>query len=139
MVERQNLLKLTSGVLKRISDKQVDKYFLKMIKSVNDFNFVVIVNKKAIGHISLNKRKNGWYETQIVIGEKEYWGKGYGTKAIKQLIKKFKPNKSKICLEVRPDNLRAIKSYKKCGFKEIKIISYPKNKYLPKTLRMELV
>lgn len=135
----KDLLKLTSGVLKKISDKQIDKYFSQKIKSIDDFNFIITVNKKAIGHISLNKKKNNWYETQIIIGEKDYWGKGYGTKAIKQLIKEAKTKKiSRIYLEVRPDNLRAIRSYKKCGFREIKIINYPKNKFLSKTLKMRL-
>lgn len=135
----KNLLKLTSGVLKKISDKEIDKYFLKMIKSINDSNFVIIIDKKVIGHISLNKRKNGWHETQIVIGEKQYWGKGYGMESIKRLIKRARlKGIAKIYLEVRPDNPRAINSYKKCGFEEMRMINYPKNKFLPKILRMEL-
>lgn len=85
------------------------------------------------------KRKNGWYETQIIIGEKKYWNKNYGTKAIQLLIKKAKKlGILKIYLEVRPNNLRAIATYEKCGFKKSRIKKYPKNKYLPETLRMEL-
>jgi len=135
----KELLKLTSGILKLISDKEVGKYFLAILRSKNDYNFIIIIDKKVIGHISLVKRKNNWYETQIVIGEKKYWGKGYGPKAISSLIKKAKRlGISKIYLEVRPDNIRAIKSYENCGFQKIKTIKYPKNKYLSETLRMEL-
>lgn len=36
----------------------------------------------------------------------------------------------------RPDNTRAIKAYEKCGFKKAGIKKYPKNKYLPQTLKM---
>jgi RimJ/RimL family protein N-acetyltransferase len=86
------------------------------------------------------KRKDNWHETQIIIGEKEYWGRDYGTEAIRQLIKKAKSKEIlKIYLEVRPDNIRAIRAYEKCGFQKAGLKKYPRNKYLPSTLRMELV
>lgn len=135
----KELLKLTSGILKSISDKEVDKYFHDILHSKRGCHFIIILNGKIIGHISLVKRKNNWYETQIVIGEKKYWGKGYGPEAIKLLIQKAKRLKiSKIYLEVRPTNIRAIRAYENCGFHKVKTVLYPKNKYLPKTLRMEL-
>ncbi|MDP3052610.1 MAG: GNAT family N-acetyltransferase [bacterium] len=135
----KELLKLTSGILDSISDKKVEKYFLNILNSKTDYNFILTLNKKAIGHISLVKRNNKWHETQIVIGEKKYWNKGYGTKTIQILIKKAEQlGISKIFLEVRPTNLRAIKAYEKCGFVKAGIKKYPKNKYLPETLRMEL-
>jgi len=99
----------------------------------------VIADREIIGHISLVKRRNDWHETQIVIGEKKYWSKGLGSSAIKTLIRKAKKNGiSNIYLEVRPTNLRAIRAYEQCGFQKVKIVKYPKNKYLPETLRMEL-
>ena len=135
----KELLKLTSGILKLISDQKVDKYFQAILDNKNDYNFMMIADREAIGHISLVKRRNDWHETQIVIGEKKYWGKGFGSKAIKILIIKAKKiGISKIYLEVRPTNLRAIMAYEQCGFQKVKIIKYPKNKYLPETLRMEL-
>lgn len=137
----KELLKLTSGILKRISVQKVDKYFRNILKNKKDYHFMISLNKRVIGHISLSKskRKNNWYETQIVIGEKKYWGKNYGSKAIKLLMQKAKhPKISKIYLEVRTTNIRAIRAYEKCGFQKVRIVFYPKNKYLPKTLRMEL-
>lgn len=133
------LLKLTSGILRSISDKEVGKYFLTMLQSKNDYNFIIMLDKKVIGHISLVKRKNNWYETQIIIGEKKYWSKGCGTKAIQMLIKKAKRfGISKIFLGVRPANLRAINAYEKCGFIKVGMKKYPQNKYLPELLRMRL-
>lgn len=133
------MIKFTSGRPKLISDKKVDKYFLMIIDGKNDHHFMIILGRKVIGHIALIKKKNKWYETLIIIGEKKYWNKGYGTAAIKQLIKKAESKGiAKIYLEVRPNNSRAIRAYEKCGFKEVGIRKYPKNKYLPKTLRMEL-
>ncbi len=100
---------------------------------------MITVGGQTIGHISLSKRSNNWHETQVVIGEKKYWSKGYGQEAFQILIKKAKKiDISKIYLEVRPTNTRAIRAYVKCGFRAIKIIKYPKNKYLSETLRMEI-
>ena len=135
----KDLLKLTSGILKRITDKEVSEYFLKILASKSDFHYIILAGRKVIGHIALEKRKSGWYETQIVIGEKNYQSKGYGTKAIKLLINKAKKtNIEKIYLEVRSNNVRAIKAYEKCGFRKAGIKKYPKNKYLPQTLKMAL-
>ena len=135
----KELLKLTSGILKRVSDKEVDKYFQNILKTKDDYHFMIVLNKKTIGHISLAKRRNSWYETQIIIGEKKYFGKGYGSKAIGILIKKAKRlGISKVYLEVRPNNTKAIRAYEKCGFQKVKVVCYPKNRYLPKTLKMEL-
>lgn len=135
----KTLIKLTSGILKRISDQEVDKYFENILKNKKDYHFIITLGKKVIGHITLAKRKNNWYETQIIIAEKKYWGKGYGSQSIKFIIKKANQLKIfKIYLEVRITNIRAIRAYERCGFKKVKTILYPKNKYLPKTLRMEL-
>ncbi len=134
------LLKLTSGELNRISDKEVDEYFDAIYKTANFLEFMINLGQKTIGHISLVKRKNDWHETQIVIGDKKYWGKGSGTKAILLLMQKAKRLKiHKIFLEVRPTNKRAIKAYGNSGFIRKRIKKYPKNKNLPKTLRMERI
>ena len=62
--------------------------------------------------------KSSKVELGILIGNKEYWGKGYGTDAVKLLIKFIfeEMNINKIYLNVFSHNKRAIKSYKKCGF-----------------------
>lgn len=133
------LLRLTSGVLESISDKEVDEYFKDILNSKNDFHFLIILGGKVLGHVSLSKRGDGWYETQIIIGEREYRGKGYGSESIKLLIKEAKIfGIIKIYLEVRPDNERAIRAYEKCGFLKVGKVEYKKNKFLPETLRMEL-
>jgi len=136
----KDLLKMTSGILKPISDKEVDEYFAAIYKNPSSLEFMIDLGAKAIGHISLVKRKNNWHETQMVIGDKKFWDKGYGTKAILLLMQKAKRLKiQKIFLEVRPTNARAIKAYENSGFIRKKIKKYPKNKNLPETLRMERV
>lgn len=134
----KELIKFTSGVFKPISDKKVEKYFSKMFVSKQNYHFMIFVKEKVIGHISLLRRTRDWYETQIVIGEKNYWNKGFGAQAIRLLLKKAEGlGIRKIYLEVRSTNIRAIKAYKKCSFIATRIKKYPRNKYLPETLKME--
>lgn len=133
----RGLIALTSGNFKPITDKEVEKYFRGMLGSKTDHHFMVDLDKQTIGHISLSKRRNNSYETQIIIGNKKYWGKGYGVKAIKLLITKAKRlNINRIYLEVRPENIRAIKAYTKVGFQPKSIKKYPKNPHQPETLKM---
>ena len=128
----KTLLKLTSGILKPISDKEITKYFFAILQNKNDYHFLIRADKKVIGHVSLVKRNGNRYETQIIIGEKKYWNKGYGAKAIKILMNKAKRlGIPKIFLEVRPTNLRAIKAYEKCGFIKSGVKKYPKNRNKP--------
>ncbi|MBC7338495.1 MAG: GNAT family N-acetyltransferase [Firmicutes bacterium] len=57
-------------------------------------------------------------ELGIFIGEKEYWGQGYGTDAIRTLLRfAFDAmNFHRIYLRVNADNVRAQRCYEKCGF-----------------------
>lgn len=135
----KDLIELTSGDTNPISDQEIDQYFQAILDSKTDYYFMIAADKEIIGHISLSRRENDWYEIQIVIGQKEYWNQGYGTAAIKLLIDKVDHlGASKIYLEVRPTNVRAIGAYENCGFKRIKIISHHEDDHLPETLRMEL-
>lgn len=135
-----SLLKLTSGNLKRISDQEADEYFAALLnKGTIDRHYIITKNGVAIGHIALEHRKDNWYETQIVIGEKREQNKGYGTRAIQQLLHKAKRDGiNKIYLEVRPNNMRAIQVYERVGFKKDMIKHYPNNKYLRRVVRMVL-
>jgi len=136
----KTLLKLTSGILKPISDQEIKKYFNEMLDDKKARHYLILLNgKKTIGHIAFHRKKDKSWETQIIIGEKKYWGKGYGTDAINLGLKKIRKSKyKKIYLEVRPDNLRAIKAYEKCGFTARGLKRYPKNKFLPVVLKMSL-
>lgn len=58
-------------------------------------------------------------EFGIMIGEKSYWNHGYGTEAVRLLLRHgFNTlNLNKIYLHVFDDNPRAIRAYEKAGFK----------------------
>ncbi|CAM4273261.1 acetyltransferase [Bacillus manliponensis] len=57
-------------------------------------------------------------ELGIAIGDKRYWGKGYGIAALYEMMKigfqQF--HLEKIWLRVDADNMKAIKSYERAGF-----------------------
>ncbi|WP_097025959.1 GNAT family N-acetyltransferase [Clostridium peptidivorans] len=84
----------------------------------------------AIEHLETNKyiggcgiQKVNWISrvatVGIMIGDKDYWGKGYGTDAMKVLMQFIFKNMNinKIRLSTFSFNERAKKSYEKCGFK----------------------
>ena len=55
-----------------------------------------------------------------MIGDKSYWGKGYGREAINLLLQyafQYR-NQHKVWLRVNENNKRAINSYRACGFVE---------------------
>lgn len=57
-------------------------------------------------------------EIGIVIGEKEYWNKGYGTKALNLVLKHGYEslNLNRISLQVYSLNERVMRAYNKVGF-----------------------
>lgn len=86
------------------------------------YNFAIedIENNKYIGGCGIQQVDwlNRVATVGIMIGYKDYWGKGYGTDAMKVLIKFLfdDMNINKIRLSTFSFNERAINSYKKCGF-----------------------
>ncbi len=90
-----------------------------------NFQFAIIrtADNELIGNCGFNKidQVNGTGNIGIFIGEEENRGKGYGTEALKLLISFGFDylNLNNIMLSVYSFNERAIKCYKKLGFKEI--------------------
>jgi RimJ/RimL family protein N-acetyltransferase len=74
-----------------------------------------------IGNIGLHNpsERNHHTELGIVIGEKEYWSKGYGADAIKTMLRYCfdELNYHRVYLRVYDFNARGIHCYEKCGFK----------------------
>ena len=97
----------------------------KLSKEGYHFSIVKLSNDELIGICGLLKvdQVNKTAEVGIFIGNKRYWGKGYGTEAINLLLDySFNLlNLNSIFLRVHSFNKRAITCYKKSGFKEIGI------------------
>jgi RimJ/RimL family protein N-acetyltransferase len=75
---------------------------------------------RLIGEIALKNidHRIGDAELTIAIGDKSYWGRGYGTDASRTLIRyAFEQlNLRRLTLYVHDFNARAIRVYEKCGF-----------------------
>jgi len=85
----------------------------------NDWRFAIeTLDGKHIGSCSLYNHDGKLIQLGIRIGDKNYWGKGYGTEAVNILTNYCFSMMSveSIWLKVLPSNARAIKCYEKCGF-----------------------
>ncbi|MGM0365625.1 MAG: GNAT family N-acetyltransferase [Actinomycetota bacterium] len=110
-----------------LNKQQEDEWYQFMKRSKNDLAFAIeTTTGRYIGNCALHKIN--WFrktaEFGIVIGEKNYWNKGYGTEAVKIVIS-YATRKLKlrsIVLNVYEYNKRAIKAYQKCGFLLKKIL-----------------
>lgn len=101
-----------------------EEEFIKSQKSnqKGEYKFAIedLEAKKYIGGCGINDVN--WLTrvatVGIMIGDKDYWGKGYGSDAMQVLIKFIfeDMNMRKIRLSAFSFNERALKCYTKCGF-----------------------
>tara|TARA_B100001939_G_C16928469_1_gene612861 strand:+ start:271 stop:795 length:525 start_codon:yes stop_codon:yes gene_type:complete len=102
------------------STETVIKYFKKKKNSKNDILFAICKkNNEHIGNIGLHKIKNQSAQYGILLGKK-YQSKGYGTRALKLLIKYAftKLFFKKIYTYIDNRNFKSIKITKKNYFKK---------------------
>ncbi len=88
----------------------------------NGMQFAIEADGKFIGQCALFRLDEvaQTCELGIAIGDKSYWGRGYGSDAIRTLLEyAFRlRNIRKVSLTVNGTNTRAIHAYQKCGFQE---------------------
>ena len=102
-----------------------ERWFESLAERKDDFVFAVeaLVDEQwvHIGNIGLESVdwKNRFCTFGIALGEKEYWGKGYGTKAVRTALRYAfdELNLHRVELEVFAYNPRAIRCYEKAGFR----------------------
>ncbi|MCI1593646.1 GNAT family N-acetyltransferase [Heyndrickxia oleronia] len=105
--------------------KEETKSWIKMcINKTNGYEQKAIETEEGrhIGWIDLKNidKLNKHAELGVAIGDKTYWGKGYGFSAMKEMLQwGFNElDLNKIWLRVEVDNEKAIKSYKRIGYVE---------------------
>jgi RimJ/RimL family protein N-acetyltransferase len=102
------------------SPKTIIEWFEKDAENEITFAIRTLEGDRLIGMVSLSKPDlagNSW--VGIGIGDRQDWGKGYGTEAMR-LALKFgfnEVNLQRVSLDVFEYNPRAIRSYEKAGFK----------------------
>lgn len=67
----------------------------------------------------------GTYAIDLFIGEPEYWGRELGSRALSALVSYMleELDATRIVIDPRMDNHRAIRSYEKCGFRKVKLLA----------------
>lgn len=115
------LRKLTSNTTNIVTPRTAARRVVEMINPSHDLHRMILNGGKPIGHIALVRRRGHWYELQIVIGEKRYWNKGFGSGAIQTLlVAARRSERKKIYLEVLSSNKRARRSFARCGFLSVR-------------------
>ncbi len=118
-VEVIQYLTLRSKMISLLTEREA----LEKLSREHAYGIVTLERDELIGNCSFVEldNLNRTAEVGIFIGNKEYWGKGYGTEALGLLISFGIDylNLRSFVLRVFSFNERAIKSYKKLGFKEI--------------------
>ncbi len=86
------------------------------------FAIRTLTEDKLIGFIQLDgiQWPHGNSFVAIGIGERDFWGKGYGTDAMREILRFAfdELNLYRVSLDVFEYNQRAVQSYKKAGFVE---------------------
>jgi RimJ/RimL family protein N-acetyltransferase len=106
------------------SREETQNWIKMCIDKTNEYEQKAILDEqgKHIGWIDLKHidNLNKHAELGIAIGDKNYWGKGYGLSAMREMLlwgfNELELNK--IWLRVEVDNEKAIKSYHRMGYAE---------------------
>jgi RimJ/RimL family protein N-acetyltransferase len=106
------------------SEKKIKEFIEKdNEKNSQAFRFAIrtLTEDKLIGAVSL--WVSSWTHSDtwlgIMVGDRDYWGKGYGTDAMRLVVQYgfIELNLRRITLGLHSYNPRALKSYEKVGFK----------------------
>lgn len=118
-----NDLEVTNGLILSGANITVDgeRSALETLSKGQDYSIIDLETDALIGSIGLDNidRNNDTAELGIFIGDKNFWGKGYGGEAI-ALILDFgfrRLNLHSVMLHVYSFNEKAVKCYEKFGFK----------------------
>lgn len=101
-------------------DEIVNKYEKKLKEGRQEL-YIIECDNKDIGLVQTYKYDENTYEYDLFIGDEDYLNRGIGTIVVNKIndiiYNKYKVNS--IILRPFKRNIRAIKCYLKCGFKEI--------------------
>lgn len=113
---------MESGIFPNTREKM--KSFLKLAQDPHENVIFAIVGKKTDKHIgNIRLGPISWVHRVsnfgIMIGDKKFWGKGYGSEATRLILRHGfeRLNLHKVSLGVAADHKSAVASYKRVGFK----------------------
>lgn len=106
------------------TNQQIDHWFATVLQSDRDFNLGIFLEEtnELVGYAGISgiSKTNYSGEYFILIGEKNYWGKGVGTATTQQIVSLgfTTLQLNRIMLTVSEWNSGGIKAYSKAGFTE---------------------
>jgi diamine N-acetyltransferase len=102
-------------MLERPADEHVLAIDIRLPTDINENHTWKLIGSLAFDHIDWRVAAA---EFGIVIGDKSYWNQGYGTEAVRLLVRFgfHTLNLNRIFLRVYETNPRAIRAYEKAGF-----------------------
>ncbi|WP_409254209.1 GNAT family N-acetyltransferase [Bacillus sp. SCS-153A] len=134
--DEQSILKALSypeirkmtGLQKFLTPKKIEKAYEAFALDATRIDLVIVLRKtdEVIGDLALNEidHLNRNANIRIALHDPQYFGKGYGTEALKLILEHgfMTLNLYRIGLCVYSYNARARKSYEKLGFKQEGVI-----------------
>ena len=129
---------LTNGYLGWLRDDNINQFLLKpnnetsmedatefckeMICSSNDIFLAIMIQKKHVGNVRIGpiNYSSKVCQFSMMIGDKAYHGKGYGTEIVSSSIEYMFNilDMNKVTLDVLADNIPAVRIYAKNGMYE---------------------
>ena len=105
-----------------VMEAEEDEWFDALHKSRSQVVFAIVADGKLIGNMGIHNidHRNGTASTGALIGNKKYWGKGYGSEA-KMILLNYAFNTlnlRKVSSSVIAFNERSYNYSKKCGYKD---------------------
>jgi len=112
---------MQNGIFPNSAESMLD-YYMATVSSATDMNLAIILKDgdRHIGNIGLNSLNQVFRsaEVGILIGEKDTWGKGYGSEAIKLLAGHAftRMNLNRLGAGAVAENAGCIRAFEKAGF-----------------------
>jgi RimJ/RimL family protein N-acetyltransferase len=96
-------------------------WIVEVIQRPNEKRFAILVDSVYVGNVQLTSITDADAEFHIFIGDTNYWGKGIATQATQQLlnIAFAQLGLKTVYLQVKQNNLAAIRAYEKVGFRRL--------------------
>lgn len=125
----------SKGELATLND--ISKKYIPRIKGEEPIEcFIINYENTPVAFIQTYKVDSNVAGIDLFIGNQDFYRKGFGTLMIKKFLRDivFIRDNIRSCLvDPEPNNIRAIKSYEKVGFRYLKTIQIPSDP-LPKYL-----
>jgi len=118
--EDQNVTESIRQVINRVNLPILTPLFNQQ----GSFFIITLNEEESIGFLKLVPKSES-VEIVIVIGDKEKWGNGFGSNAIKEALKKafFSWRVKEVIAKINFKNERSIRVFSKVGFREDKLLA----------------